>query len=117
MKNFIQDGNVVTAVAGTGGVSSGDVVVEGNLIGVAATDALEGAEYELALTGVYALPKQTGTGIDAGARVWWNSTSHEVEAASSAGLWPIGNATQQAASGDDEAYVRLPGIPVVVEGT
>jgi hypothetical protein len=73
MKNYVQPGDVIPVVAGTGGVKSGDVVVAGNLIGVAASDA--------------------------------------------AGRWPIGNAVRTAGSNDDEAYVRLPGIPVVVEGT
>jgi predicted RecA/RadA family phage recombinase len=116
MKNYVQPGDVIPVVAGTGGVKSGDVVVAGNLIGVAASDAAEGAEFELALTGVYALPKITGTGLDPGQRVWW-ATGTGVAASAAAGRWPIGNAVRTAGSNDDEAYVRLPGIPVVVEGT
>lgn len=53
MRNFIQPGKVLTLVAGASGVTSGDIVVEGKLVGVAATSAVEDEEYELNIGGVY----------------------------------------------------------------
>jgi predicted RecA/RadA family phage recombinase len=115
MKNFIRDGNVIPVIAGTGGVSSGDVVVAGNLIGIAAYDAIEGAEVEIALTGVYSLPKD-GSTIDYGAPLHWVAASGHVSATGGAGRWPIGNAVKSAGGSDDEVACRLPGIGIV-EGT
>lgn len=70
MMNFIQKGDVVTVIA-PGAVSSGDFVVVGALHGVAATDAAEDAEVEIALKGVFELPV---TGLSQGDIVYWDST-------------------------------------------
>ena len=51
-KNFIQPGRVVTLVAPTGGVLSGQAVQVGALFGVAAFDAIGGADVEVALEGI-----------------------------------------------------------------
>ena len=48
MKNYVQPGNVVTLIA-PANVKSGDGVLVGSLFGVAAYDALIGAEVEVAL--------------------------------------------------------------------
>ena len=99
-KTFVQQGDTIDAVAGVGGVKSGDVVVVGNLIGVAQTDALEGASYALSLTGVWLLPKAAGA-ILVGAAVWWDATvGNNVVNASGAGYWPIGCAVVAAGSSD-----------------
>lgn len=52
MKNFIQPGDVITVTAPTGGISSGDGIVIGNLFGICSTDADQTEEVELSLTGV-----------------------------------------------------------------
>ena len=72
MKNFVQPGNVVTLIA-PGDVKSGDLVVVGSLAGVAAYDALAGAEVEVSLVGVFDLPC-TGP-IEAGAPVYWSEVA------------------------------------------
>lgn len=41
MKNFIQRGDMITVTAPTGGVTSGQGVLVGNLFGVAATTVAE----------------------------------------------------------------------------
>jgi predicted RecA/RadA family phage recombinase len=112
-KNFVQDGNVVTLTAPTGGVVAGGVMIAGSLIGVSTYDAPQATDVEVALTGVYELPKATGTAINLGAQVWWSTGSARVEASSAAGRWPIGAATKAAGSSDTTVRVRLPGIPVV----
>ena len=56
MRNFIQPGKVVTAVA-TASVASGQFVKIGSIFGVAATNAMVGEEFELALGEVYEFPK------------------------------------------------------------
>jgi predicted RecA/RadA family phage recombinase len=52
MKNFIQPGDVITVTAPTGGISSGDGIVIGNLFGICSTDADQTEVVELSLTGV-----------------------------------------------------------------
>lgn len=61
MKNYKQNGDVLTFTAGAT-ITSGMIVKVGDLFGVAVTDVANGAEGELALKGVYALPKTTGAG-------------------------------------------------------
>ena len=56
-KNFIRPGRIVTLVAPTGGVLSGQAVQVGALFGIAAFDAIAGADVEVALEGIWELPK------------------------------------------------------------
>src|SRR3954453_15661154 len=73
MRNFVQPGNVLTAVAPTGGVSSGDgLLVGAALFGVCAYDALEAAEVEVSIEGVYNLPKPAGV-IAQGTILYWDA--------------------------------------------
>lgn len=111
MKNFIQDGNVVTVTAPTGGVKSGDGIVVGALFGICATDAAQTEEVEIALTGVFEMKKASGQILEGG-RVWFNATSGEIENASGAGLFPVGVAVRLAGSSDATARIRLDGVAV-----
>ncbi|MCA3572320.1 MAG: DUF2190 family protein [Aestuariivirga sp.] len=74
MKNFVQAGNNITALAPTGGVASGDPVLIGSLFGVAGTDAAEAAEVELATVGVYDLPK-AALAVTAGAVAYFDASA------------------------------------------
>jgi predicted RecA/RadA family phage recombinase len=115
-KTYIQPGDVVTVTAPAGGVKSGDVLVVGNLIGICNIDAVEGAETELSLTGVWELPKATGQ-INAGAAVFFdNVTGHNVVNASGAGLFPLGVAVKAAGTNDATVRVRLNGVAVAAAG-
>ena len=71
---YIQTGDAVdyTPVADVG---AGDVVVQGDLVGVAKLDILTGKLGALALTGLFDFPKATGesTAIAAGARCYWDA--------------------------------------------
>lgn len=110
-RTLVQPGKTIDAVAGSGGVDSGDVVVVGNLIGVAETDAAEGEGYALTLVGVHVLPKATGA-INVGAEVWWDADNSNVANASAEGLYLLGCAVEAAGSGDTSVRVRLNGVSV-----
>lgn len=110
MKNHIQPGNVVTLTAPAGGTRSGDGVLVNALFGVAAYDADEGAEVEVSLVGVYALPKSSGA-IAEGAKVYWDSTAKAVTATAS-GNKLIGAAVRAAGSAETTARVRLNGVAI-----
>ena len=108
-KTFVQPGDTIDAVAPVGGVTSGGVVVVGNLIGVAQSSALEAETYALALTGVWTLPKASGA-ILVGASVWWDSSGGNVANASGSGLYPLGCAVAAAGANDTTCLVRLDGV-------
>lgn len=78
MKNFIQPGNTITPLEsllahpahGDGLVDSGDQVVVGTIIGVAAVSALAATELiPVATTGVFNLPVEAKTNAGAGSAV------------------------------------------------
>ena len=115
MKNFVQPGDVVTVTAPGGGVLSGDLIVVGNLAGVCATDTASGAEVELALTGVFELPKASGQ-INEGAKVWWKAADGNVVNATGAGYWPIGVAAKAAGTSEATVRVRLDGVALTAAG-
>ncbi|KZY30541.1 hypothetical protein A3731_00740 [Roseovarius sp. HI0049] len=109
MKNYIQAGNVLTAAAPAGGVSSGDPVQIGNLFGVAATDAEAGADVEIAVTGVFALPK-AAVSASAGDVAFFDASAGDVTTDDDTGANNrVGIFTEDAASGAATARVRLDG--------
>lgn len=115
MRNFVQDGNVLTLVVAQGGVSSGHPIIVGSIFGIAAHDALQYAEVEVHVVGVFDLPKAAGV-VNQGARVWWDDTAKVVKNATGAGLFPIGVAVKDAGDTDTTCRVRLDGIAVVAAG-
>lgn len=109
MKNFIQRGDMITVAAPTGGLTSGQGVVVGNLFGVAATTAAEGDSIEIATVGVFELPKLVSAVITAGARVAWDDTAKQVVLPGT-GMLPIGIAVLAAGNGATIARVELDGV-------
>ena len=110
MKNFVQSGGTVTAIAPTGGVSAGSgLLVGGNyLFGICAIDAAEGAETEISTVGVFDIAKAAGA-IAAGARVYWDDTA-KIATGTATSNRRIGVATVAAGSGDATVRCRLDGV-------
>jgi len=106
MKTFIQAGNTVTVPAPEGGVVSGQGVLIGDLFGVAAFDAAAGEPVELALTGVYRLPKSSAS-IDFGQAVDWLESPGALVAA--AGGTKVGVALEDVGSSAATVAVRISG--------
>ncbi|CAA7622125.1 conserved hypothetical protein [Magnetospirillum sp. LM-5] len=109
MKNFIQNGHMITVPAPTGGLASGQGMIVGALFGIAATTASEATNVEIATTGVYDLPKAPATVVALGDRVAWDDTA-KVIALPTAGLHPIGVAIIAAGNGAVTVRVRLDGV-------
>jgi predicted RecA/RadA family phage recombinase len=109
MKNFIQNGDVITVAAPTGGITSGDGVIVGSLFGVAAFSAAEGEPVEIATVGVYELPKNSTAMLAQGALVAWDATEKRIDLPGS-GLYPIGVVTVPAGNGFNTVRVRLDGV-------
>lgn len=82
MKNFIQTGEIFphTVTSGEATINPGDVVVEGNLIGIAQT----GGTYALSSivtvkrSGVYKLAKAAPLVITKGDKIYWDATAKKV---------------------------------------
>lgn len=109
-KNFIQPGNTVTwtnpDVTGSVDVASGDGVVAGSLFGVAQTDIAVGDSGELALTGVWELPKVSAQAWTVGQRIYWDAAAGNATTAASSNKL-IGVAIEAAANPSATGKVRL----------
>lgn len=110
MRTYIQPGEVVTAIAPTGGILSGKGLFTGALFGVAAYDAAEGAEVEMQVVGVFELPKASGA-ISRFAKVYWDDTN-KVCTGTASGNKLIGVAMIEVASGAATVRVRLDGSAI-----
>jgi predicted RecA/RadA family phage recombinase len=108
-KNFMQPGRIVTLVAPTGGVVSGQAVQVGALFGVAAFDAIGGTGGEVALEGVWELPK-AAVAIARGAPVFWDATAGNVAADIGTSNALIGGAAEARGTSDPTIRVRLNGV-------
>jgi predicted RecA/RadA family phage recombinase len=74
MKNFVQEGEVVSVLA-PATVVAGQGVLVGSIFGVAITDAASGAPVNIGLRGIYALPKVSAEVWTAGQILYWNGTA------------------------------------------
>jgi len=104
---FIHDGNSIDYTP-SADVSAGDVVVQGDLIGIVKLDIAVDTLGALAVTGVFDLPKATGvgSGIAVGAKVYWDVADTEAKTDDEAGANKLLGKTVVVA-GDDDATVRV----------
>lgn len=109
MKTFIQTGDQLTVAAPTGGITSGQGMVHGNLFGVAACDADEGDDVVIVTRGVFALAKATSTTFTSGTVVSFDTTTRQCVAPGS-GKYPIGVAATAGTNGATTVNVRLDGV-------
>jgi len=112
MKNYIQDGEKLTLVAPSGGVTSGTGYVIGAIFAVAEGDAVATANFVGATEGVFSLPKATGGTGSQGGKVWFNNSTKACLFASATGLFEIGVLTEAATSGPLTCKVKLNQIAV-----
>lgn len=109
MKVYIQNGHVIRATAPAGGISSDAGMIAGNIFGVACYSSAAGDPIELAVTGVYQLPKETSAILTLGAKVSWDNTTKQVTTPGM-GYFPIGVAVEDAGNGATSVNVRLDGV-------
>jgi len=108
MQNYIQPGNNITVPAPVGGVTSGQLVVIGSLIGVASTTAAAGVNVELATTGVYELPKVAADDIAVGDQLYYNAAGPNLTKTAGTGSKPlVGVAVKAAGAGVATVYCKL----------
>jgi len=109
MKNYIQEGRLITVAAPAGGVTSGDGILIGSLFGVASKTAAAGETVTIATEGVFDLPKLASAVIAAGDPVAWDDTAKQVNVPGT-GRYPIGTAIEAAGNGATIVRVRLDGV-------
>lgn len=104
---FIHDGNGIDYTPNTD-LPAGSVVVQNDLVGITKRDIAAGQLGTLELTGVFDLPKATGTGeaIAAGAKVYWDAANSVATTDADEGANKYLGKTV-AAAGDDDATVRV----------
>lgn len=105
MRTYIQRGRTLTLIA-PAAVKSGDVVVVGALVGIAAYDAAAGAEVEVQVEGVFELPKGNAA-LAQGAKAYWTAASKTV---TSTGDVLLGACILPAAADAATVRVRLNGV-------
>ena len=99
MKNYVQEGNTITVTA-PATVTSGQLVVVGSIVGVAAFDAATGADVEVTVEGVFELPKVTTDVIAQGDKLYWDSGQAKLTKTAGTGSKPmVGVATAAAGNG------------------
>ena len=107
MKNYIQTGDNLTLPAPYD-VDSGDGALIGSIFGVAAGDALSGADADLVTRGVFELPKTSALAISIGDQLWWHDDTKVVNKTSASGTL-IGVAVSAAVNPSASVQVRLNG--------
>ncbi len=119
MKSFIQPGNNLT-VAAPYAVDGGEGVLIGQLFGIAASDAENGAEVDIATVGVFDIAKPSTHLFTVGAPVYFDTASktarsHGDADSNSVGASEacIGVAVAAAGAGATTVRVKL-GVPVAL---
>ena len=104
---YVQAGDQIDYTPGAA-VAAGDVVVQGDLIGVAKQPVAANALGALAVAGVFDFPKATGGGsaIAAGATVYWDVADQQAKTDSETGANKLLGKTV-AAAGDNDTTVRV----------
>lgn len=105
MKNFVQEGKVLTHVLAAA-VESGEPVVLAAGIGVATGKGEIGDSAELLMEGVVKLPKKAATSMAFGAKVAWDSTPGEITTTLVDGV-PCGYVSKAAGASDTTVEVKL----------
>lgn len=83
--NYVQPGDQLTITAGAD-ISSGDVVVVGSLLGIAAVDIKSGATGTVSLQGVYTCPKVAGNAWTVGQALVWDVSESKFDTAAAVSL-------------------------------
>ena len=107
--SFVHDGNSINYTP-RADVAAGDVVVQGELVGIAKTAIAANLIGAIAVTGVFDVPKATGasTAITAGANVYWDATNSVATTDDDTGNNKLlGKTVLAAADGDATVRIRM----------
>jgi len=107
---YVQKGEMVDYTPGVN-VSAGDVVVQGDLVGVALQDIAAGEQGALCIQGVFDWPKDSGSAsaISAGTRLYWNASTEKVTTTAGSNKGRIYAVQDAAATATTVRALLLPG--------
>lgn len=115
MKNFTQQGETITIIAAAD-LSAGQVVALGNVLGVACAAIANGAQVEVAIEGVFIVPKVSGAVIAQGESLTWDASAAAFD--DNAAVPASGDITgaacfafESAGAGVTSLQVRFTGVP------
>ena len=108
------EGRYITVAAPTGGVTSGDVVLIGGLIGIAQATAAQTVDVVLDTQGVYTVACASAAVIAVGDVLYWDVADAEFNK-TAAGNYKVGVATSAAGNGVTSVNIKLDGESLVVE--
>jgi predicted RecA/RadA family phage recombinase len=106
---FAHDGNAID-YRPSSDVAAGDVIVQGDLVGVARTPIVANTPGSLAVAGIFDFPKAAGTGtaIAAGAKTYWDATDKKATTDDETATNKLlGKTVKAAADADTTVRVRL----------
>jgi predicted RecA/RadA family phage recombinase len=111
MKNFVQEGDVITITAPTGGTTSGVGVLIGALFGVATETVAAGVTTTIVVDGVVEIAKTSALAIAVGDRLFWDDTNKVVNKTATA-QQHVGVAVEAAANPSGTVKMLLePALP------
>ena len=102
---YIQEGHYIDHTP-VSALASGDVVVQGDLVGVTVRPLAAGEVGSIAVDGVFDFTKNTGVAFTVGTILYWDDTNNVVTT-TSAGNKSIGKVVRAAASADTTVRMRL----------
>jgi len=102
---FIQEGKYIDHTP-VGALASGDVVVQGDLVGITLRPIAAGELGSLAVDGVFDFTKNTGVAYTVGTILYWDDTNNVVTT-TSAGNKQIGKVVRAAGTTETSVRVRL----------
>ena len=110
---YVQEGNAIDYTPGAV-VTAGQVIVQGDLVGIARLDIPADGKGSLAVDGVFDVPKATGA-ITTGTKVYWDEDGDPVDGTAGSGAATtvdtdnklMGKAIAAAVSADATTRVRL----------
>ena len=102
---FIQEGHYIDHTP-VSALASGDVVVQGDLVGVTVRPLAAGEVGSIAVDGVFDFTKNTGVAFTVGTILYWDDTNNVVTTTSAVNK-SIGKVVRAAASADTTVRMRL----------
>lgn len=102
---YLQEGHYIDYTA-AGALASGDVVVQGDLVGVTLRPLAAGETGALAVDGIFDFNKNTGVAYTVGTILYWDDTNNVVTT-TAAGNKAIGKVVRAAASADTTVRIRV----------
>ena len=102
---FVQEGCSIDYTPGAD-IAAGDVVVQGDLVGVAKLEIKSGKLGSLAVDGVFDFAKNTGVAYTVGTFLFWDDTANVVTTTAT-GNKMIGKVVRAAATTDTTVRVRM----------